>query len=209
MNTHFMGDLIRDLKSHTGHIFRQFVRILLNDPIHIQLIGLINLHSQCQGNSVILQKNHGLTEFSFFLRLLCDLLRFPFTDAFNLYKTLRLFFNDTEGIFLKSAHNTGCNCRPDTFDRPGAQIPLNGSCILRGLNCISIYFKLRTVRRMHRIFSGCLHAFSFADDLKHAHTGDLILILGKQIQNRITILFISIYNMLYKPGNRLHSSPLL
>ena len=49
---------------------------------------------------------------SLFFCLLCDLLRFSFTDALDLCQTLRLFLNNTERILFELPHDPCCQLAP-------------------------------------------------------------------------------------------------
>ena len=171
MNADSGGNLISNLKSHTGNIFRKSVRILLQDRIDRFLIFLVNLCTQIQGNAVFLQKDHSLAHIRLLTYLCCDLPGFFLADSFYLSKPFRLFFYDPKSIIPESPHNPGSQCSTNSFNSTGTQIAFYSISILRHLLCKGTDLKLFSIHRMMSIYSGCFNRCPLCDRRETSHAG--------------------------------------
>ena len=198
MNTDSGSNLISNLKSHTGNIFRKSVRILLKDRIDRFLIFLINLCAQVQGNPIFLQKDHYFSHLCLLTYLRSDLPGFFLTDPLYLCKPLRLFFYDTECVISKLPHDPGSQCSTDSPDGARTQITFYSICILRHLLCKRTDLKLFAIYRMMDIYSGCFNRCPLCDRRETSHAGQLFLFFCTfQYHNCISVIFISKNNMIY------------
>ena len=97
--------LVCHLKAHSRNVVSQAIGILLDDAVEGRAILLIYSSRQVHGNSIALQKHHGLTHILLFLHLPGDIHGHLLADALNLRKAFRLLLHNAEGISLKMTDN--------------------------------------------------------------------------------------------------------
>ena len=167
-------NLIRCPESDSINIICQAVWIFPDNTVNILSICLIYFNRKVHCDSILLQKDHRLTQIPFFIHLTGNLHCFPATDSFDLRKTFRLFLYDPESILLKTSDNPRSHGKSDSFDRPGTKIPLDCLFILRCFLLKTCHLKLLSIGRMLCILSLCLNIFSFCNRRKYPYAGDLI-----------------------------------
>ena len=195
-NADLLGNLIRHLKSDTLDIVRQAIWIFLDDTIHTRAIFIINFQGQAHGDTVILQKHHGLTYFFLGFHLLRNGPGHLFADALYLCQTFRLFFNDAERICLKSAHDTRCQSRSHTADGTGTQIPFHGCRIFRCFQLVGFHLNLVAVNGMLHVTPCGLNKISLTDIRKSSHQ-NVIQAIRADIQDGVAILLVAIFDFLH------------
>ncbi len=155
------------------------------------------------GNPVFLQIKHGLPHILLLFHLKRNLSCLPLTDAFDLSKPLRLLLNNPKSIFFKLLHNLTRKGSSHSLDCTGTKIPFHRHQILRLTYLRRLYLKLRPIQLMSRIFACQLQksAFFYIMKLSYASKVSVVII---QIKYRISVFFITVYNMLHISLNRLH-----
>ena len=144
----------------------------------------------------MLQEYHCLAKVPFLRNLVRNLHCLPLTDPLDLRQPLRFFLYDAECIGFKAPHDPCRKRCSHSLDRSGSKIAFDGKLIGRLLLFIMICLKLLSIRGMIYILTGNFYIFSFADCGKYANAGDLHLGID-QIQNRIPVICVAIYNMIH------------
>ena len=199
MNPGFLRDLVRHTKAHSWNIIRHLVRVALKNCIDLRPVCLIDFHSQIQGNAVLLQKKHGLTQIPLLRHLRRNLPGAILTDSANLCQPLRFLINDTHGIPLELLYDPGSQRRSDPLHRTGTEVALDGDHILRSCHLVAAHNQLLAVYRVRRKFALGLQRLALAH---HRHRTDQRkgTAVRRQLQHGITILLIPVNNMLYISG---------
>ncbi len=191
-----VSNLIRRAESHPLDIIRETVWIFTHNRVYLLPVFLIDPDRQIHCNTILLQKNHRLAQIPFFIDLMRDLHGFPLTDPLNLSQTFRLLFNNAKRVRLKAPHNSGGKRQPDSLYCTGTKIALNSLRILRHPLLKMIHLKLPAIRGVLRILTGSLNRFSLRNRGKHPYTYNF-LFPAHQTEYRITVIRISVYNMLH------------
>ncbi len=197
------SDLICNLKSYPLNILCKLIWIFLKDPVKSRTIGLINTKSKCIGYTVLLQIRHRFPGIPLLIYRSSDLPCLAFTDPFDLCQPFRLFLDDPVCICPKPFHNSGCQRLSHALDGPGSQIPLYADHIVRRHDLIVFYLKLFTVYIMSGKITLRLYRLSLVHCPEETDAGDFIL-SNNQVQDRITVFCITVYNMFHKSLDYIH-----
>ena len=197
MNTYAPCNFIRDFKTHATDVICKAVRIFLKNTVNRISVFLIDFCPQIQGDPIFLQKHHCFSHICLFFHLSSDLAGLFFTDSLDLSQTLGLFFHDPKSICPKPADDPGSQSRSDPLNSPGAKVALHCHGILRHFFCKRGDLKLFSINMMIDKISGSLNGGSLTDYRKSSHTGQFLIVAfcSFQNKNRISVVFISEYNM--------------
>ncbi len=105
MNTNLCSNLICRLKSHSRHMVRDLVRVLLYDTVHTLPVMLVNLCSQSRRYSIFLEEYHCLAHIPLFFHLRRNLPCLSLADPLDFRQPFRLLLDDAERILFKFLHN--------------------------------------------------------------------------------------------------------
>ena len=125
-------DPVRRAESDPVHIFRQTVRIAVQDRIKSRPVFFINTVGKSRTDAELLHIHDGFPHAAFQLRLLGNKHRHMFADAFDLCQTLRFFLYDSKCICLEFFDDALCKRGADPPDRAPGEIPFDGICAFRG-----------------------------------------------------------------------------
>ena len=191
-------NLISNLKTNSGNVLCQFIRVGAKHLIHLLTILAVNLYGKIHTDPIILQKDHCLTHLPLLVKLIGRLNCQLYADSLDLSQPFRFLLKDPKGIFFKFPDNACRQSRSDSLNRTGSQIFFNCHGIFRlfflirnHLDLFSIFFVKNSLTPHHQILS-----------LRHigkaSHTAYLIIPFRmRQMQHSISIFFISKHDVFH------------
>ena len=202
------GYLISRFKTHALYIVCELVRIFFQNFVYTHTVILIYLCCESCRNSIFLEVDHCLSHVFLSLHLFCDLPRLSLTDPLDFRKALRLFLDNTECIFFKPPYDPSRKGSPHAFNRPGAEISLDGYEILRFFHHMGRDFKLCSIYIVIHILSCELQHFSLIYKIEISNAGHFPVIVF-QMKDCISIFLIPEHNVSHISCDCLHCLSLL
>ena len=204
MDPHPGRDLVGGLEAYPRHLVRQLIRVLLDDPVHIGPVVLIDLHCQRRGDPVFLQEDHSLAHFFLLFHLNGDLPGLALADPLDLRQPLRFLLDDPEGVFPELLHDPPSQSGSHAFNGAGAKITLDGHQIFRFAQLRAVHLELGPVHLVDGKLSGQFQKFSLLNVVELPHTGQIPIFII-QIEYRVPVVLIAEFNFFYETCDYCHT----
>ena len=196
-------DLIGHLKADPGHLVRQLVGVLPDDPVDIRAVALVELDRHIVGDAVLLQEQHGPAHILLLFHLPGDLDGLAPADALDLGQPLRLHLDDPEGLIPELLHDPRRQRGADPLDGAGPEIPLHGGRIARLLLFVGPDLKLPAVGGVLRKLAPGRDLLPFRKKREGPHAGGLLPVTDEN-EHRVPVLRIPVDNVIYIALNNFH-----
>ena len=119
------GNPVGGEKAHALQVLHQAVRIIADDVRRTVPVQAADFHGELGGNTVALQKNHGLPSRLLLLKALGNLPPALAAHAGNLLETLGVLAEHFQRLHAEMLHNLPGGGRPHPVNQPAAQVTLN------------------------------------------------------------------------------------